>query len=87
MRNSLDPLDPADATQDPDLDGLTNLEEQSAGTDPHDGDTDADALSDGDEVNTHGTDPTNPDTDGGGRTDGDEILVDGTDPLNPADDL
>ncbi|MEM7585286.1 MAG: hypothetical protein AAF560_17985 [Acidobacteriota bacterium] len=33
--NGLDPLDPADADADPDMDGATNLEEFLAGTDPN----------------------------------------------------
>jgi hypothetical protein len=41
---------------DPDLDGLTNLEEQNAGTDPNNADTDGDGASDGQEVSA-GTDP------------------------------
>jgi hypothetical protein len=41
---------------DSDLDGLTNLEEQSAGTDPHNADSDGDGASDGEEV-AAGTDP------------------------------
>ncbi|MHA2312593.1 MAG: Kelch repeat-containing protein [Candidatus Thorarchaeota archaeon] len=33
--NALDPLDPSDASLDPDNDGFLNLEEYEAGTDPH----------------------------------------------------
>ncbi|MGD9419096.1 MAG: hypothetical protein Q7R22_009145 [Verrucomicrobiota bacterium JB025] len=46
-----------------DGDGLTNAQEQTAGTDPNVADTDGDNLSDGDEVNTHFTNPTLADTD------------------------
>lgn len=96
--NGLNKNDPADAALDTDLnggpDGLTNLEEFQAGTDPQDSDSDDDTLLDGDEVNgtlnpwsggVRGTppgDPTNPlvaDTDGDGTDDGDEIAA-GTDP-------
>jgi hypothetical protein len=45
-----------EAPLDPDLDGLSNLEEQSAGTDPNDADSDGDGVSDGEEV-AAGTDP------------------------------
>ncbi|MGJ8640823.1 MAG: DNRLRE domain-containing protein [Opitutaceae bacterium] len=67
--NPLDPNDPADANVDNDAnggpDGLTNLEEFIAGTDPQNSDTDGDTLSDGDEVsgilNTqYGNAPTSP---------------------------
>jgi len=34
--NGLNPMDPADANQDPDSDGFTNLKEYLAGTDPQD---------------------------------------------------
>lgn len=34
-QNDLDPLDPTDADEDPDMDGLTNLEEYLGGTDPN----------------------------------------------------
>jgi len=81
-----DPNDPADAALDPDADGLSNLGELQAGSDPFDPDTDNDTLSDGDEVHVHGTDPTLVDTDGGGQSDAQEI-ADGTDPLNPFDDV
>jgi len=53
----LDPEDPEDAKEDPDGDGLTNLEEWKNGTNPYDPDSDDDGYSDGYEVR-HGTDPT-----------------------------
>jgi len=49
-------------------------------------DTDADGLTDWDEVNVHGTDPLDADTDDDGLTDGDEVNVHGTDPLDPDPD-
>jgi hypothetical protein len=79
-RNGFDPLDPADAAQDADGDGLDNLGEQDAESDPNDPDTDDDGLTDGDEANLHGTDPTVADTDGDGLTDGDEVNLHGSDP-------
>lgn len=51
----LDPL-VADANEDPDEDGLTNLQEYFIGTDPTEWDTDGDGASDGLEVQV-GTDP------------------------------
>lgn len=42
---------------DPDRDGLDNLAEYNAGTDPNNPDTDGDGLADGDEVNVFSTDP------------------------------
>jgi hypothetical protein len=81
-----------------DTDGLTDLEEYNAGTNPTENDSDDDGLTDGVETNTGtfvdanatGTDPLNPDTDGDGLSDGVETntgtFVDanatGTDPLN-----
>jgi outer membrane protein assembly factor BamB len=78
-----DPLDPADANGDFDLDGLTNLQEYLAGTIPDNPDTDADGVLDGDEVNA-GLNPLNPDSDGDSMTDGWEQYV-GLDPLNAND--
>ena len=54
--NSLDPNDAADAIQDLDNDGLTNLEEYQNNTNPSNSDSDGDGTSDGDEV-ANGTDP------------------------------
>ncbi|UJG44068.1 MAG: right-handed parallel beta-helix repeat-containing protein [Candidatus Heimdallarchaeum endolithica] len=62
-----------DSAKDPDNDGLTNLEEYQADTDPFDNDTDRDGLIDGDEVNIYSTDPLNSDTDGDGMSDGWEV--------------
>ena len=64
---------------DPDGDGLDNLAEQDAGTDPNLADTDGDGLSDADET-ARGTDPLQADTDGDGMNDGDEVRV-GRNPL------
>ncbi len=48
--HSFNPLNPADAPLDPDLDGLTNLQEYLNGTHPHQADTDGDGVPDGIEV-------------------------------------
>ncbi|OUO92540.1 hypothetical protein B5F40_01215 [Gordonibacter sp. An230] len=85
-RLSYDPLSPdtdgngtPDGDEDPDGDGLTNVEEVRLGTDPVSADTDLDYLSDGDEVRL-GTDPLVPDIDGDGAYDGWEVER-GYDPL------
>ena len=59
-QHGLDPTDPSDAAFDPDADGLTNLEEFRAGTDPHRADTEGDGLPDRWEI-MHGTCPFLPD--------------------------
>lgn len=79
-----------DGTDDSiDNDGLTDLEEFNAGTDPKDDDTDDDGIKDGAEVSA-GTDPTKSDTDGDGLADNVETNTGtyqsptdtGTDPLD-----
>jgi hypothetical protein len=85
IAHGLSITDPGVAGQDPDHDGLTNLEEYQNGTDPNNPDTDGDGISDGDEVHKYHTNPLNPDSDGDGLSDGDEIRL-GTNPLNPDTD-
>jgi len=83
------PLDPSDADEDPDGDGLDNLGEFLAGTNPFDPDTDGGGCPDGWEV-THGLDPTNSkdetwDGDNDGWSNYREFL-EGTDPNEPNTD-
>ncbi|MDA7879362.1 thrombospondin type 3 repeat-containing protein, partial [Akkermansiaceae bacterium] len=58
---------------DGDIDNLTNVEEQSAGTNPTLADTDNDTLNDGQELKTFGTNPLLADSDGEGLSDADEL--------------
>jgi hypothetical protein len=81
IAHGLDPHDPLLAYEDPDHDGLTNLEEYQYGTDPNNPDTDGDGLSDGDEVHVYHTNPLLWDTDGDGISDGVEVRT-GSDPLD-----
>ena len=80
-------LDPTinDAQDDPDGDGLVNLDEFNHGSHPFMSDTDWDGLEDGEEVQQYGTNPAMSDSDGGGESDGDEIAQ-GKDPLDDQDD-
>jgi len=55
----LDPSSPTMPFEDPDHDGLTNLQEYQHGTDPHNPDTDGDGIPDGLEV-AEGTNPLDP---------------------------
>ncbi|HTD68048.1 MAG TPA: binary toxin-like calcium binding domain-containing protein, partial [Candidatus Limnocylindria bacterium] len=72
-----------DPNDDPDFDGLTNLQEFTNWTNPNEFDTDGDTLSDGVEVNTYHSSPLLVDTDGDLFTDRQEILFGGN-PINAA---
>jgi hypothetical protein len=71
VANGLDPT-ADEGAEDPDGDGLTNLEEYQAGTDPNNADSDNDGLEDGWEVN-NGLDSLSADSDGDGMLDGWEV--------------
>lgn len=70
-------------TGDQDGDGLINEREAQLGTNPLLPDTDADRLTDRDEVETHLTNPLAVDTDNDRLQDGDEIQTHLTDARNP----
>ena len=80
----LDPYDQYDADNDPDSDGLINLDEYLNNTAPNDSDTDDDELNDGDEVNVYNTDPLDSDTDNDEMPDGWEVQY-SLNPLDPSD--
>jgi hypothetical protein len=69
-----------DGSGDQDGDGLADIQELTLRTDPTVTDSDADGLSDGEEVNEQNTDPANADSDGDSLTDGEETNDLGTDP-------
>ncbi len=73
--NGFDKGDPNDAILDADSDGLNNLGEFNAGTDPNHNDSDNDTLTDGNEI-AIGTDPLNGDSDDDGLGDAAEIAAD-----------
>ncbi len=74
----------AGTSDDPDGDGLSNIDEQTYGTDPLQADTDGDDLSDPDEIQL-GTDPCTADSDGDGLLDGNEVAL-GTNPMDADSD-
>ena len=76
----------AEVAGDSDGDGLSNDQEAARGTDPNRPDSDADGLSDGDEVLIYATDPTNRDSDGDVLTDFDEINTHNTNPTQSDSD-
>ena len=82
----LNPNNPADALEDRDRDGLSNLGETQLGSNLNLPDTDGDGILDGEEaiVGADGfvTSPLLPDTDGDGVRDGLEILA-GSSPTDP----
>lgn len=80
IRYQLNPLDSSDAVEDGDKDGLSNINEFKAGTNPLASDTDGDGLNDADEVKLK-TNPVKADSDGDGESDGFEVAK-GTDPLD-----
>ena len=87
LANGLNPNDPTDALEDPDLDGLNNKQELiDFGTDPNDPDSDGDGIEDGEETipgdDGFVTNPLLVDTDGDGIRDGLEIAT-GSDPTDP----
>jgi hypothetical protein len=74
---------PASAAEeaDSDGDGLTDDLETALGTEPLLPDSDADGVSDSDEINFYGTDALDPDTDGDGLDDAEELISHSTNPL------
>lgn len=74
-----------DSEEDPDNDGLTNIQEQEYETDPLIPDTDEDELDDRFEIYEFKTSPLKFDSDGDGLSDGSEYRL-GTDPNNADSD-
>ena len=72
----------SDGSGDHDGDGLTNALEFRTGANPNLTDTDADGLTDEDEIHRHGSSPVMADTDGDGDSDETEVLA-MSDPNDP----
>jgi len=80
------PITPTAATAssdeiDSDEDGLSDELETAIGSDPSLPDSDADGVTDSDELDFYGTDPLDPDTDDDELDDAEELLSYGTNPL------
>jgi uncharacterized delta-60 repeat protein len=76
-----------DAALDPDIDGLSNLDEYLRSTDPQDSDSEDDGLNDGDEVNIYLTNPLDSDSDDDNFSDYQEICYnENCDSYIPGDD-
>lgn len=73
----------ADSVQDPDGDGLINLEEFTLDMDPLNPDSDGDFIPDGAELHFYDTDPWLTDSDGDGVSDVAELFIYRTDPSSP----
>ena len=73
-----------DTSLDSDDDGLSDLYEQSLGSEPYNSDSDGDGLKDGDEANIYGSNPALVDTDSDGFDDKEEANA-STDPRDPDD--
>lgn len=67
------PDTPTACTTDSDADGLPDCEEERLCTDPNNGDTDGDHLSDFEELQKHQSDPCSKDSDGDGVEDDKEV--------------
>ncbi len=78
IQNSLDPL-LNDSLADPDLEGLTNIQEYYYNTNPQLNDTDMDKLSDFEEIFNYETNPLVSDTDGDFLSDFYELNINSTD--------
>jgi hypothetical protein len=75
-----------DALGDLDGDGVNNADEYAGRANPLVADTDADGLSDFQEIVTYGTNPAKPDSDDDGLSDEDEVLTHLTDPWDADSD-